>query len=356
MGSESIFRSRSRGLPRKIDSDPILRAPYRAPWWLPGGHAQTVYAALAAPRPRVAYRRERWDTPDGDFIDLDWVQDQDRGSRIQDRGQTPLVVLFHGLEGSSQSHYALALMAEVARRGWRGVVVHFRGCAGEPNRLPRAYHSGDSTEIDWVLRRLRTEHPLLYAVGVSLGGNALLKWLGEAGASAREVVDRAAAISAPVDLMAAGNALDRGFNLLYVRHFLSSMKGKSLAKLARYPGLYEAARVRAARTLRAFDDLVTAPLHGFRNTDDYWTRASAKPWLAGIDVPVLMLNARNDPYLPARFLPAPHEVAPSVVLEKPSSGGHVGFVSGRFPGDLGWLPARVLEFFSRESSSSRRHP
>jgi len=356
MGSESIFRSRSRGLPRKIDSDPILRAPYRAPWWLPGGHAQTVYAALAAPRPRVAYRRERWDTPDGDFIDLDWVQDQDRGSRIQDRGQTPLVVLFHGLEGSSQSHYALALMAEVARRGWRGVVVHFRGCAGEPNRLPRAYHSGDSTEIDWVLRRLRTEHPLLYAVGVSLGGNALLKWLGEAGASAREVVDRAAAISAPVDLMAAGNALDRGFNLLYVRHFLSSMKGKSLAKLARYPGLYEAARVRAARTLRAFDDLVTAPLHGFRNTDDYWTRASAKPWLAGIEVPVLMLNARNDPYLPARFLPAPHEVAPSVVLEKPSSGGHVGFVSGRFPGDLGWLPARVLEFFSRESSSSRRHP
>ena len=349
MGSESIFRSRSRGLPRKIDSDPILRAPYRAPWWLPGGHAQTVYAALAAPRPRVAYRRERWDTPDGDFIDLDWVQDQDRG-------QTPLVVLFHGLEGSSQSHYALALMAEVARRGWRGVVVHFRGCAGEPNRLPRAYHSGDSTEIDWVLRRLRTEHPLLYAVGVSLGGNALLKWLGEAGASAREVVDRAAAISAPVDLMAAGNALDRGFNLLYVRHFLSSMKGKSLAKLARYPGLYEAARVRAARTLRAFDDLVTAPLHGFRNTDDYWTRASAKPWLAGIEVPVLMLNARNDPYLPARFLPAPHEVAPSVVLEKPSSGGHVGFVSGRFPGDLGWLPARVLEFFSRESSSSRRHP
>jgi predicted alpha/beta-fold hydrolase len=352
----SFFLSGSRGWPRKIDSDPILRAPYRAPWWLPGGHAQTVYAALAAPRPRVAYRRERWDTPDGDFIDLDWVQDQDRGSRIQDRGQTPLVVLFHGLEGSSQSHYALALMAEVARRGWRGVVVHFRGCAGEPNRLPRAYHSGDSTEIDWVLRRLRTEHPLLYAVGVSLGGNALLKWLGEAGASAREVVDRAAAISAPVDLMAAGNALDRGFNLLYVRHFLSSMKGKSLAKLARYPGLYEAARVRAARTLRAFDDLVTAPLHGFRNTDDYWTRASAKPWLAGIEVPVLMLNARNDPYLPARFLPAPHEVAPSVVLEKPSSGGHVGFVSGRFPGDLGWLPARVLEFFSRESSSSRRHP
>jgi predicted acyl esterase len=172
-----------------------------------------------------------------------------------------------------------------------------------------------------VLKRLRPEHPRLFAVGVSLGGNALLKWLGEAGASAREVVDRAAAVSAPVDLMAAGNALDRGFNLLYVRHFLSSMKGKSLTKLARYPGLYDAARVRAARTLRAFDDLVTAPLHGFRNTDDYWTRASAKPWLLGIEVPVLMLNARNDPYLPARFLPSQHEVAPSVLLRAAAERG-----------------------------------
>ena len=131
------------------------RCTYTAPWWLPGGHAQTVYAALAAPRPRVAYRRERWDTPDDDFIDLDWIE-QDSGSRIEDRGQTPLVVLFHGLEGSSRSHYALALMAEVARRGWRGVVVHFRGCGGELNLLPRAYHSGDSAEIDWVLRRFRS--------------------------------------------------------------------------------------------------------------------------------------------------------------------------------------------------------
>ena len=257
------------------------------------------------------------------------------------------MVLFHGLEGSSQSHYALALMAEVASRGWRGVVVHFRGCGGELNRLPRAYHSGDSAEIDWVLRRLRTGHPRLFAVGVSLGGNALLKWLGETGAAARAVVDRAAAISAPVDLMAAGNALDRGFNLVYVRQFLSSMKRRSLAKLAQYPGLYDAARVRAARTLRAFDDLVTAPLHGFRNTDDYWTRASAKPWLPGIELPVLMLNARNDPFLPGAALPAQHEVAPRVLLEQPPSGGHVGFVSGRFPGHLGWLPERVLEFFGR---------
>ncbi|HSF22276.1 MAG TPA: alpha/beta fold hydrolase, partial [Burkholderiales bacterium] len=199
-------------------------------------------------------------------------------------------------------------------------------------------------------------NPRLFAVGVSLGGNALLKWLGETGASAAAVLDAAAAVSAPVDLMAAGDALDRGFNLVYVRHFLPSMKRKSLAKLARYPGLFDAARVRAAGTLREFDDIVTAPLHGFRNTDDYWTRASAKPWLRTIEVPALVLNARNDPFLPASALPAPHEAAPSVLLEQPPDGGHAGFVSGHLPGDLGWLPARVLEFFNRESSSSPRRP
>ena len=322
---------------------------YRAPLWLPGGHAQTLYAALVVPRPRVAYRRERWDTPDGDFIDVDWVDEQSaishQPSAPAAAGKAPLVVLFHGLEGSSQSHYALALMAAVRDAGWRGVVVNFRGCGGELNRLPRAYHSGDSAEVDWVLRRLQRGNPRLLAAGVSLGGNALLKWLGETGASAGAVVDRAAALSAPVDLTAAGNALDRGFNLAYTRHFLRSMKEKSLAKLDRFPGLFDAARLRAAYTLREFDDLVTAPLHGFRNTDDYWTRASAKPWLRRIEVPVLMVNARDDPFLPSGALPAPYEVANSVLLEQPEHGGHVGFVSGRFPGNLDWLPQRVLEFF-----------
>ncbi len=324
---------------------------YRAPFWLPGGHAQTIYAALAAPQPRVAYRRSRWDTPDGDFIDLDWLDPPSVVSRQPSPEEVPLVVLFHGLEGGSRSHYALALMAAVRDAGWRGVVVHFRGCGGELNRLPRAYHSGDSAEVEWILRRLRPQNPRLFAVGVSLGGNALLKWLGETGASAAAIVERAAAISAPVDLMAAGNALDRGFNLLYVRHFLATMKRKSLAKLARFPGLFDSARVRAAGTLREFDDAVTAPLHGFRNTDDYWTRASSKPWLRRIGVPVLMLNARDDPFLPAEALPAPQEVASSVLLEQPASGGHVGFVSGRLPGNLSWLPARVMDFLSRGSSS-----
>jgi predicted alpha/beta-fold hydrolase len=298
----------------------------------------------------VRYQRERWETPDGDFIELDWAVDPPPGARGTDSleaSSVPLVALFHGLEGGSGSHYALALMAEVARRGWRGGVVHFRGCGGEENRLPRAYHSGDSAEVDWILRRLAASlaGAPLYAAGVSLGGNVLLKWLGESGASACAVVRRAASVSAPVDLIAAGDALDRGVNLVYRRNFLVTMRKKALAKLRRYPGLYDAARVRTASTLREYDDTVTAPLHGFADANDYWTRASSKPWLRHIAVPTLMINARNDPFLPAAAMPGPAEVAPAVILEQPATGGHVGFVSGPFPGNLDWLPRRTLDFF-----------
>jgi predicted alpha/beta-fold hydrolase len=236
-------------------------------------------------------------------------------------------------------------MAAVQARGMRGVVVHFRGCSGEPNRLPRAYHSGDSAEIDWILRRLKTAGAPLYAAGVSLGGNALLKWLGETGTGARTVVEAVAAISAPVDLMASGDALGQGFCLNYTRHFLSTMKRKSLAKLERFPGIFDRDRASAALTLREFDDCVTAPLHGFNGVNDYWTRASAKPWLRGIEVRTLMVNARNDPFLPAGALPSPAEVSAEVTLEFPESGGHVAFVTGPFPGRLDWLPRRLLEFF-----------
>lgn len=313
--------------------------PYRAPAWLPGGHLQTIYPAAMMPRPVVSYRRERWDTPDEDFIDLD---------RIEGRSEAPLVVLFHGLEGCSNSHYALALMHAIRARGWRGVVVHFRGCSGEPNRLPRAYHSGDTAELDWIMRRLQAERAgaPLYAAGVSLGGNVLLKWLGEQGRAAAALVTRACAASAPVDLMMAGEALGRGFNLFYARYFLVTLKAKSAGMAQGFPGLFDPAQVRAARTLREFDDLVTAPLHGFRNTDDYWTRASSKPVLKTIAVPTLMVNARNDPFLPHHALPEAHEVSAHVVRDFPATGGHVGFVTGPFPGRLEWLPQRMLGFFA----------
>jgi uncharacterized protein len=310
---------------------------YRAPWWLPGGNLQTLYAALAGHRV-ARWKRERWDTPDGDFIDVD---------RLPGAADTPLVALFHGLEGSSSSHYAAALARELAHRGWRGAVSHFRGCSGEPNRLPRAYHSGDADEIGWVLRRLHAEAPRapLFAVGVSLGGNALLKWLGE-DAEAKNVLWAAAAISAPIDLMAAGDALGRGFNLVYSRAFLATMKAKGERKLERFPGLFDGESMRRSRTLRDFDNVVTAPLHGFRDTDDYWTRASAKPVLRRIGVPTLLVNARNDPFLPSEALPRPEEVSPFVRCEFPKEGGHAAFVSGPFPGNLSWVPRRVTGFFS----------
>jgi len=315
---------------------------YRAPGWLPGGHAQTIYAALCMPLPRIAYRRTEWETPDGDFIELDWVDGP---------ADAPLVVMFHGLEGGSRSHYALSLMHQVQVRGWRGVVPHFRGCGSRPNRLPRAYHSGDFQELHWMLERIAAQAGTAarFAVGVSLGGNALLKWLAVQGGAAAHVLRAAAAVSAPMDLQAAGHGLGTGFNRLYTWQFLRTLKPKSLRKLARHPGLYDADRVARARSLYEFDDLVTAPLHGFSSADDYWTRASSKPELRSIQLPTLLLHARNDPFLPGRFLPAADEVAPSVILEYPDTGGHAAFVTGPFPGRLDWLPRRLLAFFENEA-------
>lgn len=313
--------------------------PYRSPWWLPGGHLQTIYPAKCIAKPAVTYRRERWHTPDGDFIDLDFVDGD---------VHKPFVVLFHGLEGSSNSHYARALMAHVAALGWCGAVVHFRGCSGEQNQAPRFYHSGDAEEIDWVLRKLVPQvrahgAARVYAAGVSLGGNALLRWLGESQHQA-EIVDAACAISAPLDLAGGGAALSRGVNRIYTRSFLQTLKPKCLEKLAQFPDLFDREAMLNSRDLYAFDNVVTAPLHGFLNTDDYWHRASAKYVLNDITVPTLVLNARNDPFLPARYLPA--TASPAVTLEQPAHGGHVGFASGPFPGNLDWLPQRMLRFLT----------
>lgn len=310
---------------------------YQSPCWLRGAHAQTIYPLLIKPA-APAYRRERWDTPDGDFIDLDWVDGP---------VDAPLAVLFHGLEGSSRSHYAISLMHRIKQQSWNGVVVHFRGCSGEPNRLPRAYHSGDSTEADWILRRLRNRFPQrnIYAAGVSLGGNVLLKWLGEQGSAAASVITAAAAVCAPLDLTASGYHLGKGFNRIYSYRFIRTLKRNAAYKLLKFPGCIDGEKLRAARSLYEFDNVVTAPLHGFRNTEDYWQRASSKPLLGSITVPTLLLNARNDPFVPPRVLPQAHEVSRAVMLEQPAEGGHVGFVSGNMPGHLEWMPQRLLHYF-----------
>jgi len=317
-----------------------LRQPpvYRAPRWLPGGHLQTLYPYLLRRLPGPRYKRVQWNTPDGDFIEVDWLAGRD---------DDPLVILFHGLEGDSRSHYARALLQALRARGWCGAVAHFRGCSGTPNRLPRAYHSGDHAEINWILRRFADEHPhaARFAVGVSLGGNALLKWLAATRLEAANVILAAAAVSAPMDLSVTGHILGQGFNRLYTRHFLQTLKPKFLAKLARFPGLYDGAALARARNLYEFDNVVTAPLHGFRDTEDYWTSASSKPDLPSIALPTLILNARNDPFHPGHNLPDASEVSSQVRLDFPDEGGHVGFVSGTFPGNLDWVPARLLAFF-----------
>ena len=347
---------------------------YAAPWWLPGGNLQTIWAALRAERfvgQAPSFRRERWVTPDADFIDVDFMDSAPtlvtsctalppegaglaRGGparRPHDSAQ-PLLVVFHGLEGSSSSHYAQAFADVAQRRNWACCVPHFRGCSGELNHGPRAYHSGDFQEIDWILRRLQASHvgPLV-VVGISLGGNALMRWAGEVGSGAARVVQAIASVSSPLDMAAGGWAIGRGFNRqVYTRMFLSSMVPKALQKLEQHPGLFDRNAMLAVRDIYTFDNIFTAPLHGFQNTDDYYERASGKPLMPAVAVPALALNALNDPFIPAWSLPTASDVSSSVTLWQPAHGGHVGFTASPtlsdFPGHVRAMPEAVTTFLA----------
>ncbi len=322
---------------------------------------QTIWPALASRRvfgPPPIYRRERWDTPDGDFVDVDFLDDGVQPSlplppAPQPQRERPLLVVFHGLEGSSRSHYSEAFADLARERGWACALPHFRGCSGEINRAPRAYHSGDHAEIGWMLQRLRALHrgPLM-AVGVSLGGNALLRWAAEVGTDAARSADAVAAVCSPIDLAAGGHAIGRGFNRqIYTRMFMRTLVPKALAKLAQHPGLFDRDALLAARDLYAFDNVFTAPLHGYQNTEDYWLRASAKPLLRHIRIPALVVNARNDPFVPASSLPTVNEVGPCVTLWQPAHGGHVGFAHGRLPGHVRAMPDAVGAWLAAQADS-----
>lgn len=327
---------------------PDLCDDYRAPWWLPGGNLQTIWPALYSKRffgAHPQYRRERWDTPDADFVDIDWLTGP---AKTNTQGNT-LVVLFHGLEGSSRSHYSEAFADFCAEHSAAFAVAHFRGCSGELNRAPRAYHSGDHEEIGWVLARFREQHAgRIVAVGVSLGGNALMRWAAEAGDSASKLVSAVASVCSPLDLAAGSVAIGRGFNrAVYTTMFLRTMKPKAMQKLKQHPGLFDADKLAAARDLYEFDDIFTAPLHGFSNADDYYARASAKPHLHRIRIPALVLNARNDPFVPAASLPRESEVGTHVTLWQPRDGGHVGFPDGHMPGHVRRMPNEVGSWLLR---------
>lgn len=335
----------------------ILPTDYSAPWWLPEGHSQTIVPALWGrtfySETAVAqhYRRERWTAPDGDFIDVDF------GAHAwsPERG---FVLLFHGLEGSSQSQYARALLRWCEAQGMGFAVAHARGCSGEVNHAPRAYHSGDWEEIDWIVQRLKqqlnTEKKQatpLYLVGVSLGGNALLRWAQESGASACHSARAIAAICSPIDLAAGAHMMDASWwhRNTYTRNFLQTMIPRALERLALHPGLFDAAKLRRARTFFEFDDAFTAPLHGFAGAEDYWAKCSAKPHLHALRVPTLLVQTQNDPIVPASTMPIAADISASTTLWQPRTGGHVGFPgTGRWPCSCDVLPTVVGQWLLQQ--------
>lgn len=303
---------------------PVFQAPpLTPPRWLKGGNLQTLYAK-SLQRPAPPYRRELLaDSYGSDQVAYDFVDASDPNA--------PCVVLLHGLEGSSRSHYAVELMHAVRAAGWHGVVAHFRSCGGVPSQ--RLYHSGDTREVAHMLSLLSQRYATLYAAGVSLGGNALTKYLGEQGKNA--VVRAAAAVSTPMDLSAGARALQQGMaRRLYTPYFLHTLMDK-----VPHPPPHK------IRDLKMFDDLYTAPIHGFADAEDYYAKSSAKPYLRQIAVPTLLVNARNDPFFPPEHLPRQTDVSDQVYLLQPEHGGHAGFVGGSGRGHLRWLPENLLAFF-----------
>lgn len=312
-----------------------------------GGHLQTILAAKCSTAPYPAWQRERWEWADSDFCDADYLH--------QTNLQAPLLVLFHGLEGSSQSHYARSIGAHFQAQGWRVCVPHFRGCSGESNRLLRAYHSGDAAEIAQMLHRVHADYPLapLYAAGVSLGGNALLCYLSE---QRQDVpLQAVASVCAPLDLARCGDAITTGFANVYTLMFMRTLRAKALEKRARFPEGCDWAAVIASKNLAQFDDVFTAPVHGYMGVADYYARASAKPKLKDITLPTLLLNAQNDPFVPHDVI-ADLAVSPTVRVQQPAQGGHVGFATaGRLMGlgELTWLPQRLFNWFTVESLETK---
>ena len=316
---------------------------FRPPWWCRNSHVQTIWGPLFWGA-QLPFHRERLSTPDGDFVDLDWLD----GDGLVPG--TPRLLVLHGLEGSSRSHYVTGLLRAGRAAGWQGVALNFRSCSGELNRLPRFYHSGETGDLAWVVRALVARAPgvPIGAVGVSLGGNVLLKWLGEIGEAAPPELRGAVGISVPFDVAASARVLDRGLRRrVYAANFLKTMRSKVVEKARRYPGFVDVAAARRARTFARYDRVVTAPLNGFRDEVDYWTRASSGPYLPRIRRPTLLLSAHDDPIVPSRVLPDPRGLPPDVRTEFTARGGHAGFLDGSWPWRAGsWAERRAVEFLT----------
>lgn len=329
----------------EITDNRITRSSFAPARWLRNRHAQTIYPSLPwSWRGHPPLRRVSLELPDGDITAVDWLADTDS---IPDAA--PLMVILHGLEGSAGSSYARMLMEFARDRGWRSCVLHFRDCGDYRNRLPRRYHAGETNDLRFFLNELqrsreisRNPGPIL-AVGYSLGGNVLLKYLGESAGATPLLA--AAAISVPLDLHECAKALDQGFSKLYRHYLLKRMKFAITRKFDRHTAAFDWQQAMAARSFAEFDDLVTAPLHGFSGKQDYYDRCSSVHFLRGIEKPTLIINALDDPFMTPDVIPGADRLSDYVMLEVAESGGHVGFIEGGTPWrPKFYLPGRILEF------------
>ena len=313
----------------------ISESRFKPAWWLPGGNLQTLWPYYFRSKTQIDLSRERLELPDGDFVDL----------CLTANAGNPVVAVFHGLEGCVDSHYVKPLLAAVEKRGWHGVFMHFRGCSGEYNRLERSYHSGDTGDIGFLMDHLHRLYPgvPIAAVGYSLGGNALLKYLGEADRKGQ--VRAAATVSVPYILAEGARRLKTGFSRVYQRRLLSLLKRKITGKFSSRSCPFDLDEVHKLNDFFRFDDRITAPLHGFAGVMEYYTRSSSRPFLKTIDVPSLLIHAMDDPFMTEDVIPEEDELSEYVQLELAGTGGHIGFVSGKVPGYASyWLEQRIIEF------------
>jgi hypothetical protein len=316
----------------------IKQSSFKPAWWLPGAHAQTIWPGITRRRTDINLAWERLELPDQDFIDLVWTPVTDG----------PTVIVLHGLEGSLNSHYAKGILPAFHNKGWRAVLMHFRGCSGTHNRLARGYHSGDTGDLKYLIKLLRARYPKqpLAATGYSLGGNVLLKYLGECGKDSG--LTAATAVSVPFVLSRAADRLMRGYSRFYQHYLIRRIQQRVMDKFKdRNDAPFSITDVPTWNNFHLFDNFVTAPLHGFSSSDEYYRLSSSRQYLKSIDTPTLIIHAENDPFLTPDAIPNETDLSENVTLELSSDGGHAGFVSGKFPWrPRYWLEERIPEFLS----------
>ena len=323
----------------------MTTAPFKPAWWCRNPHLQTLWPFVFRGKPVPSYQRERLELPDGDFIDIDWLGGRDA---------SPIVVLLHGLEGGSDSHYIRSISHRLSNLGMRCAIMHFRGCSGVPNRLPRGYHSGDTEDLAFFITHLQARSPSvpIAAIGYSLGGNVLLKWCGETGSDCP--LSFAVTVSVPFDLTVAAESLESGLARVYQWWLVGSLKRTTQRKIELGLLDYTSKEIRSLNTFTSFDDKITAPLHGFDGAEDYYHRSSSRPYLKRIRIPALLLQAADDPFLLEKGLPDEEELSSTVKLEVSQHGGHVGFVNGRPPfASEYWLDERISDYVRSSFESNR---